>query len=76
MRDIIQTVLFIIGLIVVSLLVDKDIELEKKLTKLEVENYNRSVEMIDLKKTIQEYQNQTERILDTNMKLITEGGWK
>lgn len=50
--------------------------LENKMVQVENKTYNYSVEIDKMKTEIKEYQEQTERLFDQNLKLITEGGWK
>lgn len=50
--------------------------LEDKMLQVETKTYNYSVEVENLKTEIKEYREQTERLFDQNLKLITEGGWK
>lgn len=49
--------------------------IENKLVEIETKNYNNSVEIQNIKIELKEYQAQTERLFDQNLKLITEGGW-
>lgn len=55
---------------------DVDRNLKYQIEKIKTENYNQSVELIRLRTAIEEYQEKTERIIDTNFEILSEGGWK
>lgn len=73
----IVVVWFITMIILFQIITIHNLEiLENKMIQVETKTYNYSVEMENLKTEIKEYQEQTERLFDQNLKLITEGGWK